>query len=297
MRGEAVKSTVQSGTAGRSVLLDLLTHRMFRVWLYLAMALTVLVFIVPMYWMLTASVKTLGEIYTFPPQWVPTSFRWANYSEAWRSAPFGRFYVNTVIVTFFGVALEVVNACLTAYALAYIRFPGKNFVFIALLATLMIPLQVTILPNYLTIASLGWLNTYQGIVLPGASVAFTTFLLRQHFMTLPKEVMEAAIIEGAGHLRRLVSIVLPLSKPMLVTITLISVVAKWNDYLWPLIVTNKVEMRVLSIGIKYLFDTEGANQWGVIMAGTVFVVIPVLALFIWAQRYMISGLTAGALKG
>lgn len=267
------------------------------IFMYLLLALTVLLFIIPVFWMASASLKTLGEIYTFPPVWLPTSPRYSNYSQAWNAAPFGAFYTNSIIVTVSGVVLEVINASLTAYALVFLRFPAKNAIFLALLITLMIPIQVTILPNFLTIASLGWVNTYQGIVLPGASVAFTTFLLRQHFLTLPGEIMEAARLEGAGHLRMLWSIVLPLSRPILVTITLISVVAKWNDYLWPLIVTNRLNMRVLPIGLKYLYDSEGNSQWGIIMAGTIFVIAPILALFAWAQRHIISGLTAGATKG
>lgn len=264
---------------------------------YVLLLLTALVFVVPIFWMISASFKDIREIYTFPPVWVPTQPKVSNYPDAWAAAPFGRFYVNTMITTFFGVAFEVINGALTAYALVFLRFPKKNLVFILLLAALMIPIQVTMLPNYLTVAWLGWVNTYQGIILPGASVAFGAFLLRQHFLTLPSEILEAARIEGAGHLRTLFSIVLPLSKPVLVTVTLISVVAKWNDFLWPLIVTNRLNMRVLPIGLAYLFDQEGNSQWGIIMAATIFVVAPILALFVWSQRHIISGLTAGATKG
>jgi hypothetical protein len=139
---------------------------------YALLILTALVFVVPLYWVFSASLKDIREIYTFPPVWIPTEPQFSNYSEAWNSAPFGRFYLNTIITTFFGVALEVVNAVLTAYALVFLRFPGRNIIFIVLLAALMVPIHVTILPNYLTIASLGWVNTYQGIILPGASVAF-----------------------------------------------------------------------------------------------------------------------------
>ncbi len=264
---------------------------------YALLLLTALVFVVPLFWMATASLKGLQEIYTFPPVWIPTQPKWENYPNAWNAAPFARFYVNTLITTFFGVGLEIVNAALTAYALVFLRFPGKNLIFIVLLTALMIPVQVTILPNYLTIAALGWLNTYQGIILPGASVAFTAFLLRQHFLTLPTEILEAARLEGAGHLQLLWRIVLPLSRPVLVTGILISVVAKWNDFLWPLIVTNRLNMRVLPIGLSYLFDREGNNQWGIIMAATIFVVMPIVILFVWAQRHIISGLIAGATKG
>ncbi len=264
---------------------------------YTLLIITALVFVVPLYWVFSASLKDLQEIYTFPPVWIPTEPRVSNYSEAWYSAPFGRFYLNTIITTFFGVALEVVNAVLTAYALVFLRFPGKNLIFIVLLAALMVPIHVTILPNYLTIASLGWVNTYQGIILPGASVAFGAFLLRQHFLTLPREILEAARLDGAGHLQTLWYVILPISRPMLVTVTLVSVVTKWNDFLWPLVSTNSTNMRTLPIGLSYLFNQEGPSQWGLIMAATIFVILPVLLLFLRWQKHIVSGLTSGATKG
>jgi sn-glycerol 3-phosphate transport system permease protein len=264
---------------------------------YAALLLFVAIFLIPVFWMLSASLKTLQEIYTFPPQWIPATPKWSNYVEAWYAAPFGRFYINTIITTFFGVAAEVILGTLTAYAFVYLPFPGKNLLFLILLAALMIPIHVTILPNYLTVARLGWLNTYQGIIVPGASVAFGTFLLRQHFLTLPQEILEAARIEGASHLQLLTRIVLPLSQTSLVTVSLIALVNKWNDFLWPLIVTNQSRMRVLPVGLSYLYQQEGTNQWGIIMAATIFVVLPILVIFILAQRHIISGLTAGATKG
>lgn len=264
---------------------------------YLFLLLFVAIFLIPVFWMVSASLKTLQEIYTFPPQWIPAEAKWSNYVEAWYAAPFGRFYINTIITTFFGVAAEVILGTMTAYAFVYLPFPGKNLLFLVLLAALMVPIHVTILPNYLTIARLGWLNTYQGIIVPGASVAFGTFLLRQHFLTLPQEILEAARIEGASHIQLLTRIVLPLSRTSLVTVGLIALVNKWNDFLWPLIVTNQTSMRVLPVGLSYLYQQEGTNQWGIIMAATIFVVLPILVIFIWAQRHIISGLTAGATKG
>lgn len=264
---------------------------------YAALILVGIIFFMPVLWMASASLKDLQSIYTFPPEWIPRDPQWSNYVNAWNAAPFGRFYLNTTITTAFGVGAELLLGTLTAYALVFIPFPRKNIVFIVMLAALMVPIHVTMLPNYLTVASLGWLNTYQGIILPGASVVFGTFLLRQHFLTLPVEILEAARLEGAGHLRLLWEIVLPLSRPMYVTVGLLSLVNKWNDFLWPLIVTNQISMRVLPVGLAYLYDQEGNSQWGIIMAATIFVVLPILVIFVWAQRHIISGLTAGATKG
>jgi sn-glycerol 3-phosphate transport system permease protein len=271
---------------------------------YLAMLLIVLVIGIPLFWMVSGSLKTTQEIYSPQMKWIPESPRWSNYTDAWNAAPFGRFYINSIFTTFAGAALEITNATLTAYALAYLRFPFKNVIFVILLAALMIPNQVTILPNYVFFGSTifdligeSWINTYQAIILPGASVAFGTFMLRQSFLGLPREVLDAAKVDGAGHLRILTGIVIPMAKPVLVTFGLISIVSKWNDYLWPLVITNTENMRTLTVGISYLFDAEGNNEWGVIMAATFFVVFPLLIVFLFAQRFIIDGLTAGATKG
>ena len=198
------------------------------------------------------------------------------------------------------MALELINSTMSAYALAFLRFPKKNLVFVLILIALMVPNQVTILPNYLTLANVfgqSWINTYQGIILPGASVAFGTFLLRQSFLGLPREVLDAARVDGCGHVRLLWDIVIPMSRPVLVTFALISMVAKWNDFLWPLVVANTQDMRPLTVGLTYLFDQEGNTDWGVVMAATIFVVFPLLVVFLWAQKHIIEGLTAGATKG
>ncbi|MGB3307373.1 MAG: carbohydrate ABC transporter permease [Thermomicrobiales bacterium] len=273
---------------------------------YAAMLLVVLVIGIPMFWMLSSSLKTYREVYTFPPQWIPSNPRWSNYSDAWNAVPFGRFYLNTIIITICGSGLQLFCGILCAYALAFLKFPFKNAFMILILAALMIPPEVTILPNYLFMGNtikawLGlesnWVNTYQGIFLPGAATAFGTFLMRQGFRGLPKEVLDAAKVDGAGHLRTMWDIVLPMARPIIVTFGLISVVNKWNDYLWPLIITNTNAMRPLTIGLTFLFDNEGNNQWGIIMAGTAFVIVPLIVVFIFAQRFIIAGLTAGATKG
>nr|MDQ3044752.1 carbohydrate ABC transporter permease [Chloroflexota bacterium] len=183
---------------------------------YGTMLLLIVIVGAPLFWMLSGSLKTTREIYTFPPIWIPDNPRWANFRDAWEAAPFGQFYINSIIITLAGMALELVNSTMSAYALAFLRFPKKNLVFVLILIALMVPNQVTILPNYLTLANVfgqSWINTYQGIVLPGASVAFGTFLLRQSFLGLPREVLDAARVDGCGHLRLLWDIVIPMSRP------------------------------------------------------------------------------------
>lgn len=267
---------------------------------YALMALAVIVIGLPLLWMFLGAFKSTQEIYTMPPPWLPTEWRWENFVEAWNAAPFERFYINSIVTTLAGTGLELFNATLTAYAFAFLAFPKKQWLFVLLLAALMIPEQVTILPNYLTLSDVfgrSWINTYQGIVLPGASTAYGAFLLRQSFLGLPREVLDAAKVDGCGHLRLLWDIVIPLSRPVLVTFALISLVAKWNDYLWPLIVTNTQQMRTLTVGLTYLFDQEGNTDWGVVMAASIFVIVPLLVIFAWAQRHIIEGIAAGATKG
>lgn len=271
-----------------------------RVAAYLGVLLLIALIGAPLLWMVSGSLRTTQEIYRVPPVWIPEQPRWENFRDAWNAAPFDRFYLNSIFTTLAGTGLEVFNATLTAYALAFLRFPKKNWIFVLLLAALMIPTQVTILPNYLTLANVfgrNWINTYQGIVLPGAATAFGTFLLRQAFLGLPREVLDAAKVDGAGHLRLLWGVVVPMARPVLVTFGLISLVAKWNEYLWPLVITNTQQMRTLPIGIAFLFDQEGNTEWGVVMAASIFVIAPLLVVFVWAQKHIIEGLTAGATKG
>lgn len=264
---------------------------------YVGMLLCLLLIGLPVYWMIIGALKGAAEVYRVPPTWIPLEPTFANFGDAWGAAPFGRYYINTIITTLAGSGFEILFAVTSAYAFVFLRFPKRDWIFLVLLAALMVPGQITILPNYLTVARLGWINTYMGIVVPGASVAYGTFLLRQYYKTLPIEVLDAAKVDGAGHLLTLWSIVLPLAKPAIISFALLSIVSKWNDFLWPLIVTNTRQMRVLPIGIYWLMVEEGTINWGVVMSGTLFVVLPVALVFLYAQRYIVEGIAAGAVKG
>lgn len=261
-----------------------------------ALVVTGLVFAAPFLWMLSSAFKPEAEIYRWPLQWLPSEFVLDNFARAWEAAPFDRFLINSLVVTAVGATLKVVLAVFSAYAFAFLSFPGRNLLFVAVLGALMVPGHVTLLINYITVGNLGLINTYAGIVLPGLASAFGTFLLRQHFRGIAPEVLEAAEFDGAGHLRRLVHFVLPMSLPAVITVALIAVIDEWNDFIWPLLVTNSVQMRTLPIGLMYLKETEGVDQWGSIMAGTTFVVVPMLLLFLLAQRYIISGMAGAAVR-
>ncbi|MGO2654354.1 MAG: carbohydrate ABC transporter permease [Pseudoclavibacter sp.] len=264
---------------------------------YVVMIVAAAVMVFPLIWMVVSSFKEQNEIFTIPLQWLPSSLQFGNYAEVADTLPIGRLFVNSVLVTILGSGLKVLLGLTTAYALVFIRFPFKRTIFVIVLAALMVPQQITIIPNYTLVASLGWVNTYQGIVVPGLASAFGTFLFRQHFMTLPKSVLESAEVDGAGHWRRLWGFVVPMSAPTIVAVTLVSIVTEWNEYLWPLLIIDKPDMMTLPVGLTLLQNVDGSNNWGVILAATVIVTLPVLAVFLAMQKRLVAGLTAGAVKG
>nr|WP_246211449.1 carbohydrate ABC transporter permease [Phytoactinopolyspora alkaliphila] len=185
----------------------------------------------------------------------------------------------------------------TAYALVFIRFPAKKLVFIVIIVALMVPPQVVVVPNYTLIADLGWQNTYLGIIVPGLGTAFGTFLLRQQFLTLPHAIIDAATLDGAGHWRRLWRVIAPISAPTIATVALVTIVSEWNEYLWPLIIVDRPEMMTLPVALTLMQNADGTNNWGVLMAGTAMVVLPVLIIFTLLQRHIVAGLTQGATTG
>jgi sn-glycerol 3-phosphate transport system permease protein len=272
-------------------------HVTQRVLGYLAMVAVVLIIGIPVAWVLSGALKTNREIFTTTPQLLPANPTLDNFGKAWRAAPFDRFYLNSFITTLLGAGAEVIMAVTTAYALVFVRFPKRDWIFILLLLALMVPEEVVLVPNYLTIAGWRMVNTYPGIVLPGASIAFGTFLLRQYFRTIPLDLVDAAKVDGAGHVRTLLNVVVPVAAPAVATTALLSITAKWNEYLWPLLITTTEDMRTLPVGISRLLDQEGNTEWGVVMAATLFVIVPVMLIFLYAQRFVVDGIAAGAVKG
>jgi ABC-type glycerol-3-phosphate transport system permease component len=267
-----------------------------RVLLYLVLTAAAISMIFPLYTGLVTSLLGPDNLSTYPPKLFPVEFRLQNYIDATRQAPLLRFILNSFIQSSGVMVLQLVFASLAAYAFAFLPFKGKQVIFLVFLSTMMIPWESTIIPNYLFIQKIGWDDTYPGLIAPFMATAFGTFLLRQFFMTLPKDLYDAAIIDGCSHLRYLVTIVLPLSRPALGTLAVYSFLQTYNQYLWPLLITNSTDMRTVQIGITMLqvFERE---QWQIVLAGVVTVMIPTLALFVVANRQLIRGLTAGALKG
>ena len=264
---------------------------------YVTMIAAVAVMSVPLLWMAFASFKQPSELYSLPLQWLPRSADPANYAQVTDTLPIGRLFLNSLGLTLVGASLKMLLGLCCAYALVFLEFPFKKAIFALVIFALLIPAQITIIPNYTLVASLGWLNTYQGVLVPGLASAFGTFLFRQHFLTLPISILEAAQLDGAGHWRRLWGFVIPMSLPTIAAVGLVSMVAEWNDYLWPFLVIDNAELMTLPLGLTLLQNVDGMTNWGVLMAATVLVTAPILAVFLVLQRRLVAGLTAGAVTG
>jgi multiple sugar transport system permease protein len=250
----------------------------------------------PFFWMASTSLKTLFEAASQPPVWLPADWQWANYAEVFRAAPFGRYFANTVLVAGSVTLLDLASGALAAYAFARMRFPGRALLFAIFLGTLMVPFEVLIIPDFVIVRRLNWYNTYQAQIAPFAASAFTIFLLRQFFAGIPDELRQAAELDGAGHLRFLWSVVLPLSRPALITAGLLTFMASWNAFLWPLIVTSQEAIRPVQLGLQ-VFSTETGVQVQLLMAAATVVTLPVIALFLLFQRYLMDTIARSGLKG
>ncbi|MEL4504749.1 carbohydrate ABC transporter permease [Luteococcus sp. H138] len=264
---------------------------------YLGLLGAIAMVAVPMYFIVMASLKTHGDIYSNPISWWPNPLAPENYSTVIESMKFGKYLRNSIIITASLTIIEVVLGILTAYGFAFLRFPGRGLLFILVLASLMVPNQITIISNYALVAGLGWRNTFQGIIVPLAGVAFGAFLMRNHFLALPKEILEAAEMDGSGFWRTLFKVVLPMSWPTVIAFTLITIVTEWNQYLWPFLIADTDDVAPLQIGLTQLQNNEGLTNWGPVMAGTLITTLPMLVVFLLMQKQMIKGLTAGAVKG
>ncbi|WP_124053926.1 carbohydrate ABC transporter permease [Arcanobacterium ihumii] len=264
---------------------------------YVTMGLALLIILVPLWWIVSTSAKTQGDIYTSPATYWPNPWTFENYRIVQNDLAFGSYLRNSIIITVVLSSIKIVLGVASAYALALLRFPGRNLVFMVVIASLMVPNQITVISNYSLIANLGLRNTFAGIILPLAGTAFGTFLMRNHFLSLPKEVIESARIDGAGPLKLLFRIVLPMSWSTLSAFALITIVNDWNEYLWPFLMSDDESTAPLQIGLTFLQNNEGLTNWGPVMAGTVLAVLPVLIVFVIMQKSMIKGLTSGAVKG
>ncbi len=267
---------------------------------YIFLSVGAVAMIAPFLWMVTTSLKEPGSLFSYNEpwwkDWIPTQFVWQNYVQAWKAVPFLRFYLNSLFVSFWVTVAQVITSAMAAYAFARLQFPGRDKIFFGYLAPMMVPGAVTMIPVFILLRSLGWVDTYKAVILPGAFTAYGTFLLRQFFLTLPKELEDAAKIDGCSYFGIFWKIILPLSKPALATLTTFTFLGSWLNFMWPLIVLNTHEKFTLPVGLAY-FQSLHTTNWTLLMAGSLMMVLPILIVFIVNQRYFVEGIKLTGIKG
>lgn len=257
-----------------------------------------LLFVLPFLWMVSSSLKDLSEVYEFPPKLIPREFRWSNYADAWNALPFNIFFLNSFIVAA-ATTLGVVLTCsLAGYSFARLRYPGRDKIFLAYLATMMVPFPVLMVPLFVIMRNLHLVDTLWSLVLPAIFTPAGTFLMRQFILTLPRELEEAARVDGCGFFGIYWRIVLPLMKPVIATLAIFTFLGSWNEFLWPLISISSIENKTLPLGLT-MFQSQlsGRTPWNQVMASATFTIIPVLILFVLGQKYYIKGIVTTGIKG
>jgi sn-glycerol 3-phosphate transport system permease protein len=273
------------------------TRALRRALTYALLLVVTFVLLFPLLYAISGSLMSAQELSRYPPALLPSSPRLTSFADVLRAIPLARQYLNTSIVAIAVTLGQLTTATLSAYAFAFLRFPLRGAAFGVFLATMMIPWEAVIIPNYLLMAQSGLINTYPALVLPFLAAGFGTFLLRQFFLSFPRDLYEAALVDGCGHLRFLWTILVPLSRPALASLGIYAFLQTWNQYFWPLLVTKTSAMQTLQIGISSLRDTEAATAPNFILAGVVLALIPTLLLIYLGQRHIVRGLTSGALRG
>lgn len=252
--------------------------------------------LLPFVWMILTSVKPGKEVLKMPPVWIPSKIQWQNYVKAFKAVPFFTYLKNSILVTVMITSCELITTILAAYAFAQLEFRGKNLLFLLLVATMMVPGEILTIPNFVTLARLGWINTYKAMVAPWATSVFSIFLLRQQFASIPQSYYKAARMDGCSDLRYLFTVMVPMSRPTVVSIALLKIINSWNSYLWPLISTNSREMRTLPVGLAY-FSTEAGTDYNTLMAFSLMIIAPTIIVYLLTQKYIIQGVSKTGLKG
>lgn len=242
----------------------------------------------PFIWMVTNSIKTTDEMWAWPPLFWPSDPVWSNYPEAWNAARFGRYMFNSLFVASAIVVIQTINTAMFAYAITQMRFWGQNLLFSVVLLTYMLPVPATYVVSYIILSRLGWLDTYQGLIVSNAVSVLAIFLVRQAFMQVPKDYIEAARMDGASHWRVLWQVYFPLCLPIFITVGILNFIIQYNNYFWPLLITRSDEMRLVSVGLSQFFIEAGGygTQWPLIMAAATFTVLPLLVIFLLLQRWL-----------
>jgi len=257
------------------------------------LTLVALLFLFPFFWMISNALRSNDEVLAVPLRFLPSAIQWQNFVDAWVKLPFGRFFMNSMIVAGAVTIITLIVSTMAAYAFARLRFPGRDSILLAYLGTLMVPQAMLVIPLFLMVSKLGWVDTYQGMILPMAFSSFGAFLLRQFFLSIPKELEEAALIDGASRLTILVRIIVPLAIPALGLLALFTFIAQWNNFLWPVIVVNGTDKATLPLGLT-MFRTQQGTSWNYIMAGAAFSMVPGIVLAVLLQKFIYKGIAMGS---
>ncbi|MBW7453028.1 carbohydrate ABC transporter permease [Paenibacillus sepulcri] len=254
-------------------------------------------FLFPFIWMLSTALKPEAQIFKWPPEWIPEPFIWSNFPEALTFVPFGSYVKNTLIICFWCVVGTCLSSALVAYGFSRIQWPGRNLLFIIMLSTMMLPYQVTMIPLFVLFKQIGWVGTFNPLIIPSFfGGAFFIFLLRQFFLTIPHELTEAAKIDGCSEFRIFWQVILPLARPALATVALFTFMNTWNDFLGPLIYLNDDSMYTVSLGLQQFIGQYG-TRWGMLMAASTVAALPIIILFFFAQKTFIQGVSTTGIKG
>jgi multiple sugar transport system permease protein len=254
------------------------------------------IMVIPFLWMLSTSFKAPGKTFVYPPQWIPDPFVWQNYPEMWTTLPFNWFFLNSVKIAALATLGQLISCSMGAFAFSVLRFRGRNTLFLVLLATLMVPRQVTLIPNFILFSKIGWVGTHLPLWVPSFwGGAFGVFLLRQFYLTIPLDLAESARIDGANLFQIFRHVYLPLSKPALATLSIFTFMWTWNDLLSPLIYVNELDKLTLTVGLS-LFRNQYVGKWTLMMAGAVVSILPILLVFFFAQKYFIQGIAMSGIK-
>jgi len=252
--------------------------------------------LLPFFWMISTSLKTTQENAQFPPTWIPAKPIIANYAQAWHEVPFPRYFLNTVFIALCILVGDIVTSCLAAYAFAKFEFRGKEFLFLFFLSMMIVPEAVYLVPSFIIISKLGWIDTYAALIIPWLAQIFSIFLLRQQFRTIPNDYYDAARIDGCSRMGFLWRVLVPLSRPTIVTIGLFSLLGSWNSFIWPLIMTNSDKIRPIQVGLSY-FAQEQSTEYGLMMAAATFCIAPIVIIYFIAQKQVIESYAKSGIKG
>jgi ABC-type glycerol-3-phosphate transport system permease component len=263
--------------------------------LYVALIASSIIMLAPFYWMMITSLKLEGDVFAYPPEWIPQPATLVHYAEVWTRLPFARFLFNSLFVALMVTLSNVFFCTMAGYAFAKLRFPGRDKIFFVLLLTLMVPFQVNLIPLYKMMDLFRWVDTYWALIVPSATSVFGLYLMRQYIVCIPDELLDAARVDGCSEFGIFRCVVVPLALPGVATLAIFTFMAAWTDFLWPMIITNSMNMRTLPVGIALLQEYHTTN-WTQTMAGSAIAALPMIVVFLFMQRQFIEGLTAGAVK-